>query len=77
MTANLYQGQGDHMSAVGQEMKTRLAGPVKALKQGSEGPTMSDMQFMMENERKQHEDAYRYAHGSHANDNVPLGKASF
>lgn len=77
MTANLYQGSGDHMSAVGQKMKGRLPGPVRALKQGSDGPTMSDLQFQMENERKQHEDAYRYARGSHASDNVPLGEASF
>lgn len=76
MTA-MFQGEGGYMSAVGQEMKTHLPRPVGALKQGSDGPTMSDMQFEMENERKQHEDAYRYAHGSHASDNVPLGKASF
>lgn len=76
MTA-MYQGEGGYMSAVGNEMKTKLPGPVRALKQGSVGPTMSDMQFMIENERKQHEDAYRYAHGSHASDNVPLGKPSF
>jgi hypothetical protein len=87
MTASMFQGEGGYMSAVGEKMKTRLAGPVPelankvgrfaALKQGSVGPTMSDMEFMMENERKQHEDAYRYAHGSHASDNIPLGKASF
>ncbi|MCE5294082.1 MAG: hypothetical protein LLF94_05655 [Chlamydiales bacterium] len=77
MTASLYQGQGNYTSVVGKKMKTKLPGPIHALKQGSEGPTMSDMQFMMENERKQHEDAYRYAHGSHASDNVPLGKHSF
>lgn len=76
MTVPMYQGHGDHMSVVGDEMKTRLAGPVKALRQGSVGPTMSDLQFMMENERKQHEDSYRYAHG-HNDDNIPLGKASF
>lgn len=77
MTASMFQGEGGYMSTVGEEMKTRLPGPIRALKQGSEGPTMSDLQFEMENERKQHEDAYRYAHGSHASDNVPLGKASF
>ncbi len=63
MTASMFQGEGQHMSEVGAEMKTRLAGPVHALKQGSVGPTMSDLQFMMENERKQHEDTYRYANG--------------
>jgi hypothetical protein len=77
MTASMFQGEGGYMSAVGEKMKTRLAGPVRALEQGSVGPTMSDLQFEMENERKQHEDAYKYANGSHASDNVPLGKASF
>jgi hypothetical protein len=87
MTASMFQGEGGYVSTVGEKMKTRLPGPVpklmneagriSALKQGSIGPTMSDMQFMMENERKQHEDGYRYAHGGHASDNVPLGKASF
>jgi len=75
MTASMFQGEGGYQSVVGQKMKTRL--PVAALKQGSNGPTMSDLQFEMENERKQHEDSYRYAHGSHASDNVPLGNASF
>lgn len=77
MTSSLYQGEKGYMSVVGEKMKTHLPRPVAALKQGSVGQTMSDMQFMMENERKQHEDAYRYAHGSHASDNVPLGKESF
>lgn len=75
MTASMFQGEGGYMSAVGEMMKTRLPGPVRALKQGSVGPVMSDMQVMMENERKQHEDSYRYAHG-HNDDNVPLGKES-
>ena len=77
MTASMFQGEGGYMSAVGQKMKTHLPGQTFAMKQGSEGPTMSDLQFMMENERKQHEDSYRYSHGAHANDNVPLGEASF
>lgn len=77
MTASMFQGEGNYTSVVGEKMKTHLSGPIAALKQGSVGPTMSDLQFEMENERKQHEDAYRYAHGSHASDNVPLGKPSF
>jgi hypothetical protein len=89
MSANLYQGQGGFMSVVGEKMKTHLPGPIDSLadtankvgrfaafEQGSVGPTMSDMQFMMENERKQHEDAYRYANG-HQGSTVPLGDASF
>jgi hypothetical protein len=87
MTSSMFQGEKGYMNVVGEKMKARLPGPVpklmneagriSALQKGSIGPTMSDMQFMMENERKQHEDAYRYAHGSHANDNVPLGNSSF
>jgi hypothetical protein len=87
VTASMFQGEGGYMSAVGEKMKTKLPGPnpklmnaqgrIAMLKQGSVGPTMSDMQFMMENERKQHEDSYRYSHGSHASDNVPLGNPSF
>lgn len=87
MTANLYQGEGGYTSVVGQKSRgqlperiSRLAndiGRFSAMNQGSVGPTMSDLQFAMENERRQHEDAYRYAHGGHANDNVPLGKPSF
>lgn len=75
------------MSVVGEKTKGKLpqrvaelandSGRFAALKQGSVGPTMSDLQFEMENERKQHEDAYRYQYGSHANDNVPLGNPSF
>jgi hypothetical protein len=65
------------MSVVGEKLKTHLPGQTPALKQGSEGHTTSDLQFMMENERKQHEDSYRYAHGSHSGESVPLGKASF
>lgn len=77
MTASMFTGEGGYQSVVGEKMKTHLPKPIAALKQGSNGPTMSDLQFEMENERKQHEDSYRYAHGSHAMDNVPLGNASF
>ena len=77
MMASMFQGEGGYTSVVGEQANGKLPQPVMAMKQGSQGPTMSDMQFMMENERKQHEDAYRYAHGSHASDNVPLGQASF
>lgn len=45
---NLFQGDGKQ--------------PVVALKQGSNG-VMSDLQLMLHNERKQHEDKYRYEHG--------------
>ncbi len=72
MTASMFQGEGGYTSVVGEKPK-RIA----ALKQGSVGPTMSDLQFEMENERKQHQQAYEYEHGSHSDDNLPLGKASF
>lgn len=65
------------MSVVGEKTRGSLPKRVAALARGSVGPTMSDLQFQMENERKQHEDSYRYAHGSHSGENVPLGKASF
>lgn len=74
MTA-MFQGEGGYQSVVG-KMKERPISVI-ALKQGSVGPTMSDLQFEMENERKQHETSYKYAHGSHSGENVPLGKASF
>ena len=51
------------MSTVGEEMKTHLPGMTPAMKQGSEGPVMSDLQFMQNNERKQHEQNYIYEHG--------------
>ena len=77
MTASMFQGEGGVMSVVGEKMKGHLPHPpIQALKQGSVGSTMSDMQFMMENERKQHEDSYRYAHG-HNDGGGLMGKASF
>lgn len=82
MTASLYQGQGDYTEVVGQKPKghlpekMNLVGRVAALKQGSIGPVMSDLQNMMENERKQHEQGYRNSHG-HNDGSEPLGQPSF
>lgn len=76
MAASMFQGEGGHMSTVGREMKTRLSGPIAALKQGSVGTTMSDLQFMQHNERKQHEQNYIYEHG-HNDGSAPLGTPSF
>lgn len=86
MNSHMYHGHGMPTAVVGQKMKTRLSGPnpelandrgrLAALKQGSVGPTMSDLQFMLENERKQHQQAYNYAHG-HNDGSAPLGKPSF
>lgn len=63
MTASMFQGEGMNTSVVGRKTKTKLGGPVAALKQGSEGPVMSDLQRMLSDERKQHMDSYRYQHG--------------
>lgn len=75
MTA-MYQGEGGHMNAVGEKMKTHLPGQTPALKQGSEGPTMSDLQFMQSNERKQHEQNYIYENG-HNDGSAPGYRSSF
>lgn len=64
------------MSPVGQEMKTHLPGQTPALFQGSEGPTMSDLQVMMENERMQHQQGYNYANG-HNDGSAAMGQGSF
>lgn len=80
MTASMFQGEGGFMDVVGQQAakKKKPHPPIQALEQGSaNGKVMSDMQRMLSDEQKQHEETYRYAHGSHASDNVPLGKASF
>ena len=68
MNANMFQSNRG-MQQVG-------GGKTPALKQGSVGETMSDLQFMLHNERKQHEEAYRYEHGRNGEQN-PLGEASF
>lgn len=76
MTA-MYQGEGGPMSVVGQAMQGQLPKPVAAMSQGSQGPVMSDLQNMMANEQRQHEQMYQYANGNGSNGNVPLGQASF
>lgn len=76
MTASMFQGEGGYTSVVGQAPKGRIPKPVAAMKQGSAGPTMSDMQIMQQNERKQHEQAYIYEHG-HNDGSAPLGNPSF
>jgi len=76
MSASLYQGSGDFMDVVGSKVRGSLPKAVGALKQGSQGPTMSDLQMMQQNERKQHEQAYLYEHG-HNDGSAPLGTPSF
>ncbi len=60
---NQIEGTSGSMQVVGERMKGRLPKPVAALKQGSVGKTSSDLQFMQENERKQHEQTYIYENG--------------
>lgn len=76
MTASLFQGEGGYMSVVGENPTAKLPKPIAAMKQGSEGPVRSDLQQMQHDERKQHEDTYRYENG-HNDDNTPLGQPSF
>ena len=64
MIASMFQGDGGPQSVVGEERHGHLPmGLTPAMKEGSQGPTMSDLQFMLHNEQKQHEDMYKYAHG--------------
>lgn len=64
MTYNLFQGGSQYNHTEGSKPKGKLPGPrIQALKQGSEGGTMSDLQFMLHNERKQHEQNYIYENG--------------
>lgn len=83
----MFQGQIQPMQAVGEKMKTHLpeetaarirnqSGRFGALKQGSAGPTQSDMQLMQQNEKKQHQQTYLYEHG-HNDGSAPLGTPSF
>ena len=76
MSASLYQGSGDFMDVVRNKVRGSLPKAIGALKQGSQGPTMSDLQMMQQNERKQHEQAYLYEHG-HNDGSAPLGTPSF
>ena len=62
MTA-MYQGEGAPMGAVGQAIRGQLPKPVAAMSQGSEGPVMSDLQMMQNDERRQHEQNYIYEQG--------------
>lgn len=71
MTASMFQGEGQYTDVVG----TRRL-PIAALKQGSQGKTMSDLQFMQHNEKKQHQQTYDYEHG-HNDGNAPGWEASF
>lgn len=76
MTASMFQGEGSYTSVVGQNRKGHLPGQTPALKQGSEGPTKSDLQFMQDNERKQHEQTYIYENG-HNDGSAPGYRSSF
>lgn len=75
MTA-MYQGEGAPMAAVNPMMHGRLPSPVAAMSQGSEGPVMSDMQVMQNDERRQHEQNYIYEQG-HNDGSAPGWRSSF
>lgn len=62
MTA-MFSGEKRGMDVVGSGMNGTLPSPIQAFKQGSVGNVMSDMQLMAQNERKQHEDTYKYEYG--------------
>ena len=76
MTASMFQGEGGAMQVVGEKLKGHLPKSIGALKQGSIGPTLSDLQMMQQNERKQHEQAYIYEHG-HNDGSAPGWESSF
>ena len=87
MTASMYQDGRGYMSSVGQEMKTHLpqetaartrnaTGRFGALKQGSIGPTLSELEIMQQSERKQHQQNYNYEHG-HNDGSAPGWRSSF
>jgi hypothetical protein len=60
----MFQGEGGYTAVAGKNPHGHLPHPpIQALKEGSVGGTKSDLQTMMENEQKQHEQAYIYAHG--------------
>ncbi len=64
MTASMFQGEGGYTSVVGEQTKGVLPHPpIQGLAQGSAGPVMSDLQTMLSNENKQHQEAYGYANG--------------
>jgi len=62
----MYQGQKAYTQVVGENLKGRLPGPIRALKQGSVGDVMSDLQNMQAEEKKQHQQAYNYENGNMA-----------
>lgn len=64
MTASMFQGEGGYTSVVGENPMGKLPHPpIQALKQGSVGEAMSDLQFMLQNEKRQHEEAYKHEFG--------------
>lgn len=64
------------MRESGKNMGKSFFGPVVALNKGSVGPTLSDLQFMQQNERKQHEQTYIYENG-HNDGSAPGWRSSF
>lgn len=64
MTSAMFQGEGGYQAVAHEAIKSALPKPLRAMAQGStNGEVMSDLQNMMANEQKQHQQAYQYAHG--------------
>lgn len=76
MTASMFQGEGNYQDVVKGSQPRVPMGMTPAMVQGSTGQVMSDLQTMMMNEQKQHQDEYEYANG-HNDGSAPLGQASF
>ena len=55
MTASMFQGEGQYTPVVGEKIHAQLPKPVMAAK--------SELQVMLDNERKQHEQNFIYENG--------------
>lgn len=64
MTASMFQGEGGIQGVVGPKTKAKLPGPaIQPILSGQINKPMSDLQVMLQNERKQHEQNYIYEQG--------------
>jgi hypothetical protein len=72
MTASMFQGEGGYTSVVGEKPHPQI----QALSQGSVSDVKSDLQNMMDDEKKRHMDQYIYENG-HNDGSAALGTPSF
>lgn len=64
MTWSIIQDGNMMQEAVGPKTKGRLPGPaIQPLIDRQKDKPMSELQHMMSEEKRQHEDLYRYSHG--------------